>query len=112
MPHPSVCGHHEDSGVIMATPAGQEEIGISAATSIGTTRLAVDNTVTLTGKGSTMILLGSTKSGSKAVDARPFCQLGYPSPRRCKLQICYGRLGNQSRCLGQPSSGRHEPVNG
>jgi hypothetical protein len=41
-------------------PAGREEIGISAATSIGTTRLAVDNTVTPTGRGSTMILLGST----------------------------------------------------
>ena len=56
-----MCGRQEDSGVIiMVPPAGREEIGISAATSIGTTRLAVDNTVTLTGRGSTMILLGST----------------------------------------------------
>jgi hypothetical protein len=94
MTHLPVCGRQEGSGVIiMVPPAGREEIGISAATSIGTTRLAVDNTVTLTGRGSTMILLGSTKSGSWAVDARLSRQPGYPSPRHRKLKTCRDHIG-------------------
>jgi hypothetical protein len=104
MPHPPVCGRHEDSGVIMRPPSRTGRDWHIRGDIHGTTRLAVDNTVTPTGRGSTMILLGSTKSGSKAVNVRPSCQPGYPSPRRRKLQICYGRLGNQSRCLSQPSS--------
>jgi hypothetical protein len=78
-----MCGRQEDSGVIiMVPPAGREEIGISAATSIGTTRLAVDNTVTLTGRGSTMILLGSTNPPYTIEFTQGIASLGALSPPR------------------------------